>query len=201
MADNRNKRIAKNTMMLYIRMLLLMAVTLYTSRVVLNTLGVSDFGIYNVVGGAVAMFGFLSSSMSTATQRFLSYELGQKEKGDVGRVFCMSINTHWIIAIVIFVLIEIVGVWFLTHKLNIPIERMDAAWWVFQCAAVVFVVNFISIPFTALIIAYEKSCDKPALILQKPNCPFCAFFTLVLCCSQTNGIQRHKRRFRHRKKC
>ncbi len=108
-SSNNNKRIAKNTMMLYIRMLLTMAVSLYTSRIVLNTLGVEDYGIYNVVGGFVAMFGFLNSSMATATQRFLSFEIGRKDSFQTSNVFSMSINMHFIIAFIILLFAETIG--------------------------------------------------------------------------------------------
>ena len=103
MSSENNKRIAKNTAMLYLRMLITMAVSLYTSRVVLNTLGVEDFGIYNVVGGVVTMFSFLNSSMASATQRFLSFELGKKNFEQLRRVFSMSVNIHAIIALVILI--------------------------------------------------------------------------------------------------
>ena len=115
-----NKRIAKNTAMLYIRMLLTMGVSLYTSRVVLNTLGVEDFGIYNVVGGIVVMFSFLNSAMSSATQRYLSFALGQKDYPELKKLFSITVNIHLLIAFAIVVLAETVGLWFLNTELNIP---------------------------------------------------------------------------------
>lgn len=151
-----NKRIAKNTSMLYIRMLLTMAVTLYTSRVILNTLGVEDYGIYNVVGGFVGMLGFLNSSMAVATQRFLSFEIGKKENSQLSRVFSMSMSIHILIAFIILILAETVGIWFVKTQLTIPAERMNAALWVFHFSVLTFVVNVISVPYNATIIAHER---------------------------------------------
>lgn len=151
-----NKRIAKNTAMLYFRMLLTMAVSLYTSRIVLNTLGVEDFGIYNVVGGFVTMFGFLNNSMASATQRFLAFEIGRNDFGQLRKVFSMSVNIHFIIALVILVLAETVGLWFVNTQLTIPPERMEAARWVFQFSIFAFLVNVVSVPYNAAIIAHER---------------------------------------------
>ena len=156
MNTSNNKRIAKNTMMLYIRMLLTMAVTLYTSRVVLNTLGIEDFGIYNVVGGFVAMFGFLNSSMASATQRFLSFEIGRKDNIQLRNVFSMSVNIHFIISFVIFIFAETVGLWFVTTQLSIPAERMLPAQWVYQFSIFALMVNMVSVPYNAIIIAHER---------------------------------------------
>ena len=130
-----------------------MGVSLYTSRIILNTLGVEDFGIYNVVGGIVIMFSFLNSAMSSATQRFLSFELGKKDYTQLKRVFSMSLNIHVIIAFVIFILAETIGLWFLNAKLNIPAERMGAANWVYQFSILAFVVTVVSVPYNAIIIA------------------------------------------------
>ena len=115
-----NKRIAKNTAMLYIRMLLIMAVTLYTSRVVLEVLGVEDFGIYNIVGGVVVLFSFINNAMATATQRFLNFELGRNDIKEVGRVFSMSMTAHISIALLVLLLAETIGLWFLLTQMNIP---------------------------------------------------------------------------------
>ncbi len=150
------KRIAKNTAMLYFRMLLIMAVTLYTSRVVLNTLGVEDFGIFNVVGGIVTMFAFLNSAMSSATQRFLSFELGKQNQVELKRVFSMSVNIHAIIAIAVLILSETIGLWFLNNQLVIPHDRLIAANWVYQFSILSFIVTIISVPYNATIIARER---------------------------------------------
>lgn len=137
-------------------MILTMLVTLYTSRVVLNTLGVEDFGIFNVVGGIVVMFSFLNSAMSSATQRFLSFELGKKNLKQFTKVFSMSINIHALIALIIFVLAETIGLWFVNTYLVIPVERMVAANWVYQCAILSFMVIVMSVPYNASIIAHER---------------------------------------------
>ncbi len=122
-----NKRIAKNALMLYIRMFLTMIVGLYTSRVVLATLGVEDYGIYGVVGGVVAMMGFLNASMSGATSRFLTFELGRGDQKRLADTFSSALIVHIGIAIVVFILAETVGLWFLCNKLVIPVGRMTAA--------------------------------------------------------------------------
>src|SRR5690554_2350927 len=117
-----NKRIAKNTGMLYFRMLLMMIVTLYTSRVILNTLGVEDFGIYNVVAGFVTMLAFVSNAMASATQRFLAFEIGAGNKRELHNVFVMSVNIHFIIAMIILIIAETLGLFFLNTQLTIPVE-------------------------------------------------------------------------------
>ena len=122
-----NKRIAKNTIFLYMRMLLTMAVTLYTSRVVLDVLGVEDFGIYNVVGGVVTMFAFLNGTISGVTQRYITYELGTGNKEKLKIVFSTAMCIHWLIAILILLLAETIGLWFVYNKLVIPDTRMTAA--------------------------------------------------------------------------
>src|SRR5690554_5523626 len=155
-SSSSNKRIAKNTMLLYIRMLLTMAVSLYTSRIVLNTLGIEDYGIYNVVGGFVAMFGFLNSAMATATQRFLSFEIGRKDDIQLSNVFSMSINIHFIIAFIILLFAETIGLWFLNTQLTIPPERIEAAQWVYQFSILTMIVGIVSVPYNAIIIARER---------------------------------------------
>lgn len=158
MSDNsaNSKRIAKNTLLLYVRMILLMLISLYTSRIILNTLGVSDFGIYNAVGGVVAMFSILSSSLSTAISRYITFELGRKDYDRLKKIFSTAINVQCLMAIAIIIIIEIVGIWFLNYKMNIPQERLDAANWVMHCSILVFAVNLISVPYNACIIAHEK---------------------------------------------
>jgi O-antigen/teichoic acid export membrane protein len=151
-----SKRIVKNTGMMYVRMLLIMAVSLYTSRIVLNTLGVIDFGVYNVVGGIVMMFSFLNSSMSSATQRFLSFELGKRDYVRFSKVFSMSVNIHSIIAILIFILAETIGLWFLNAKLVVPAERMVAANWVYQFSVFAIMLSIMNVPYNAVIIAFER---------------------------------------------
>ena len=149
------KRIAKNTMMLYCRMLFSMLVSLYTSRVVLNTLGVEDYGIQNVVGGVVGMFSLLSGSLSAAISRFLTFELGTGDKERLAKVFSTSLVVQVILAIIIVVMIETIGVWFLNHKMVIPEERMFAANWLLQFSILSFAVGLISVPYNASIISHE----------------------------------------------
>lgn len=154
--DLNNKRIAKNTLLLYVRMLLIMVVTLYTSRVVLRTLGVEDYGVYNVVGGIVAMFGFFNSSMATAIQRFLNYEIGCGNTGNLIRIFSVSFFSYCFIAILVVIVAETFGLWFLYNKLVIPAERLNAALWVYQFTIIIFIINLLSVPYNAAIIAHEK---------------------------------------------
>lgn len=156
MTSNNNKRIAKNTLMLYFRMMLTMIVTLYTSRVVLDVLGVEDFGIYDVVGGVAAMFSFLNAAMSSGTQRFLSYELGRNNLEQCKRVFSVTLTIHLGIALAIFFIAQTIGIWFLNHRLNIPSVRMEAAQWVFQLAVLSTLASVVQIPYTASIIAHEQ---------------------------------------------
>lgn len=150
------KRIAKNTFFLYLRSLLTMAISIYTSRIILNTLGVSDFGIYNAVGGMVGMFQMMSATFTSSTQRFISFELGKKKKARTGDVFAVALNIHFLLAFIIFIIMEVIGSWFLNCKMNIPVDRMVAANWVFQCSVATFIINLISIPYNASIIAHEK---------------------------------------------
>lgn len=151
-----NKRIAKNTIMLYIRMFISMLVGLYTSRVVLATLGVEDYGIYGVVGGVVAMMGFLNASMSGATSRFLTFELGRGDKDRLAKTFSSALIVHIAIAIIVFILAETVGLWFLCNKLNIPEGRMEAAHWVYQFSILATMLSITQVPYNATIIAHEK---------------------------------------------
>lgn len=155
-SSKNNKRIAKNTLMLYFRMIFTMLVSLYTSRVVLNVLGIEDFGIYNVVGGAVIMFGFLSGAMSSATQRFLTYDIGQKNHVQLRKTFNAAQIIHIGIAILIILLAETIGLWFVSNKLNLPGVRLEAALWVYHCSVLSFIVTVIQAPYSALIIAHEK---------------------------------------------
>lgn len=150
-----NKRIAKNTLMLYGRMLFSMLVSLYTSRLVLNTLGVEDYGIYNVVGGFVAMFSLISGSLSSSVSRFITFELGRGDKDKLKQIFSTSILIHLALALVIFVLAETVGVWFVYNKMTIPAERLSAAMWVFQASVLNFMFSLWSVPYNATIIAHE----------------------------------------------
>ncbi len=151
-----NKRIAKNTLLLYFRMIFLLIISLYTSRIVLQTLGVEDYGIYNVVGGVVTMFAFLNNAMGSATQRFLNFDLAQNNDQALKETFNTALIVHFLIALLVIILSETIGLWFLYEKMVIPNERMTAAFWVFQCAIFIMAVNIISVPYNAVIIAHEK---------------------------------------------
>lgn len=154
--SNSNKRIAKNTLLLYFRMFFIMAVSLFTSRVILNTLGVEDYGIYNVVGGVVAMFGFINGSMSSATQRYITFALGKGDEKRLQTVFSTTLQIHALIAFLTVILGETIGLWFLYNKMQIPADRMEAAFWVLQCSIASTVVMIVSVPYNAGIIAHEK---------------------------------------------
>ena len=150
------KRIAKNTFFLYLRSILVMAVSIYSSRVILQQLGVQDYGIYNVVGGVVGMFSMFSATFVSVTQRFLSYSLGSGTLNDTREVFSISVRIHLILAITLFLIVELIGGWYLENHMNIPIDRISAAYVVFHVSNLTFIINLISIPYNALIIAKEE---------------------------------------------
>lgn len=150
------KRIAKNAIFLYLRMFFSMAVTLFTSRIVLQTLGVMDYGILNVVGGVIVMFSFLNESMSGCTNRFLSFELGRKDYVRLQEVFSSALTIHILIALVIFVLGETVGLWFLREKLVIPSDRMFAANIIYQITIISSMIGVTQVPYNAMIMANER---------------------------------------------
>ena len=150
------KTIAKNTIFLYIRMLFNMAVALYTSRKILEVLGVEDFGIYNLVAGVVVLFSFLNNSMTAATQRYINVEKVIGGTEGVNKIFNISIINHILIAIIIFILSESIGWWFLNNKLNIPIGKESLANTVFQISIIITMVDIVRIPFNSIIIAYER---------------------------------------------
>jgi O-antigen/teichoic acid export membrane protein len=154
--DSNNKRIAKNTLLLYFRMLFLMLISLYTSRVILNALGVEDYGIYNVVGGIVTMFSLLSGTLSASITRFITYELGAGDGKKLKKIFSCSVTIQIILSIILIILAETVGLWFLNEKIVIPESRMTAANWCYHLSVVTFVINLICIPYNATIIAHEK---------------------------------------------
>lgn len=155
-ADPNNRRIAKNTIFLYFRMLLTIGISLYTSRVVLEQLGENDYGIYGVVGGVVTMFSIISASLSSAIGRFITYELGKENSERLKVLFSTSM---WILiglGIIIVLLLETGGVWFLNCRMNINPSRLTAANWVLQCSTLNFLVNMLSVPYNAAIIAHER---------------------------------------------
>lgn len=151
-----NKRIAKNTLLLYFRMLLTMAISLYTSRAILQVLGVDDFGIYNVVGGVVAMFGFINGAMTSAVQRYITFAQGSGTLAEQQKVFSCSVNVQACIALIITVLAETIGLWFFYNKMVIPADRMMAAFWVYQASIASSIVLVMTVPYNASIIAHER---------------------------------------------
>ena len=151
-----SKRLAKNTLLLYMRTLLIMAITLYTSRVILDTLGIEDYGVYQIVGGFVSFFSIISGTLIATTQRYLTFELGKQEKSDPKLIFGAAMTIHFVLVIILFLLLESIGLWFLNHKLNIPFDRISAANWVFQFSIFSFLVGVLSSPYNAVIIAHEK---------------------------------------------
>lgn len=153
--SSNNKRIAKNTMFMYIRMLVLLVISLYTSRIVINALGVENYGIYNVVGGVIVLFSFINSAMATGTQRHLSYELG-KEDGNVSKVFSACLYIHVCMAFILFILAETVGLWFLNAKMQFPSDRVFAANVVYQISIASAMMGMVRVPYDAAIIAWER---------------------------------------------
>lgn len=154
-SDN-NKRIAKNTLFLYLRMFVMMVTALFTSRIVLDVLGVADYGLNNVIGGVVVLFSFLNAALLSATQRYLNFHLGRQDYKQTNVVFCMSMNTYFLLSVLVVVLGETIGLWFVNTQLNIPSERMYAAQWVYQFTLLQFIINLLRVPYNASIIAYER---------------------------------------------
>lgn len=154
--SSNNRRIAKNTLLLYIRMMFLMLVNLYTSRVILRILGVDDYGIYNAVGGIVLMLSFLNSALSNGTSRFITYELGKKDCSCLNIIFCTVLNAHLLLAIIVVLIAETVGLWFVTNKLGLAADRFNAALLVYHFSVLTSVATITQVPYTATIIAHEK---------------------------------------------
>lgn len=158
MTDNaaNNKRIAKNTLLLYFRMLLLMLVNLYTSRVILRILGVEDYGIYNAVGGIVLMLSFLNSALSSGSSRFITFELGKKDHSKLNTTFCTILNAHLSLAFIIIFVAETAGLWFVSNKLGLSPERHDAALFAYHFSVLSSMATITQVPYTATIIAHER---------------------------------------------
>lgn len=154
-AQNTN-RIAKNTILLYIRLLFGMIVALYTGRVIVSALGIVDVGVYDVVGGFVGFFSIVSSSLSASVSRFLTYELGKGDKDNLKSVFATSLIIHIGLAIIVFILCETIGLYAVNHIMEIPPDRLVAANWIFQFSIITFVLGLIQVPYTAVIVAHEK---------------------------------------------
>ncbi len=154
-SDN-NKRIAKNTLFLYLRMFVIMLTALFTSRIVLDVLGAADYGLNNVIGGVVVLFSFLNAALLSATQRYINFYLGKQDYKQTNIVFCMSMNTYLLLSILVVILGETIGMWFVNTQLNIPQDRVYAAQWVYQFTLLQFVINLLRVPYNASIIAYER---------------------------------------------
>lgn len=155
-SESTNKRIAKNTLLLYVRMLLTMAIGLYTSRVVLAELGISDYGLYSVVGGIATMFTFINGALNAGTQRFLTFELGRGNIVQLKKIFSTAIVIYTFLALLILFLAETVGLWFLLNKMNFEPGRLNAAIWVYQFSIIACMVSIIQVPFMAALVAHEK---------------------------------------------
>lgn len=175
-----NKRIAKNTLLLYLRMIFMMVVTLYTSRVVLATLGEADYGIYSVVGGFIIMFGFLNSAMSSATSRYLTFALGKGMLSEQRKVFSTSVQIHLAIALLVVLLCETAGLWFLEHYIVVDASRRDAAFWVFQCSVLTMSCSIVNVPFNAAIIANERMSAFAYISIAEVSLKLLVVYLLVL---------------------
>lgn len=151
-----NKRIAKNTLYLYLRMLFVMGISLYTVRAILDILGVVDYGIYNVVGGVVTMFAFMNKTLSTSSQRYFSVALAKDDQVGLKRVFSLNLSVFSLIGIIIFVLLETIGLWFVNNKMTIPDDRLFAANVVYQLSILSMLFHIVMIPYMAMVIAHEK---------------------------------------------
>lgn len=179
MGQDKSKVLAKNIGFLYLRMFVIMFVSLFTSRIVLKTLGFEDFGIYSVVNSVVVFFSFLQHALRNATSRYITYELGTGDKDRLQKIYSMAINSHLLLALILFVGLEIGGVWFLNHKLNIPSERLDAANWAFQFALINFCVSIIRTPWEANIVAHEKFNFYAIISIIQVTLNLIAVFILV----------------------
>lgn len=173
-----NKRLAKNTIVLYLRMLFMMVLQLYTSRLVLQALGVENFGIYNVVGGVIAMLNFVNMSLSNANSRFIAVEIGSENRNGLKKLFSCIMSIHWFFAAIILLLSETIGLWFIMTKLVIPEERLTAAIWVYQSAVLSSIITIISSPYNGLIIAHEKMSAFAAISIFETVAKF--FVAIVL---------------------
>lgn len=151
-----NKRIAKNTAFLYVRTLVILFISFYTSRIVLDQLGDSDFGLYNVVGSLVMLFTFIQGSLTSTISRFFSFEIGGGNKESLNKVFCTAMNVHIIYAVIVFLLAETIGLWYVQNKMVIPMERITAATTVYHISTLSAVITILTVPFSAMIIAQEK---------------------------------------------
>ena len=174
-------RIAKNTLLLYLRMLFQLGIALYTSRAVLNALGVIDFGIYNVVGGIIVIFSFLNNAMASSTQRFLVYHLGTNDSRKLKQIFSSAIIIHFVMAVVVVGLAEIMGLWFLQAKMIIPMERLEVAKWVFHLSVISSAITILSVPYNAAIIANERMGAFAAISIIETLLKLCVAIFISFC--------------------
>ena len=151
-----NKRIAQNTILLYIRMLVMMFIGLFTSRIILQALGVSDLGLYSVCGGVVALFSFISGTLASGTQRFISFGIGEGDLEKLKKTFSCAMSLHLLIAVIIFIIGETLGVWYVYNKLNVDPGRIEAAFWCYQFSLITALISIIQTPFNGAMIAHEK---------------------------------------------
>ena len=179
-ASVNNRRIAKNTLFLYFRMILVMGVSLYTSRIILEALGVNDYGIYNVVGGIVALFSLISGSLSAAIARFLTFELGTGNKRNLEIIFSTSLSIQLCLSAVVVLLCGTIGYWFLNTRMNIAPDSIPAANVVLPCSTLTFVINLISVPYNALIIAHEKMSAFAYVSIVEVSLKLGASFILLI---------------------
>lgn len=175
-----NKRLAKNTLLLYVRMLFLMCISLYTSRIILNALGVEDYGIYNAVGGFVSLFSLISASLTVSISRFITFELGKGNRDKLKRIFTTSINVEIILCIIIALFGETIGLWFLQEKMVIPEERRIAALIVYQLSLVTLFIDLVSIPYNAAIIAYERMSAFAYISIIEALWKLCVCYILLV---------------------
>ena len=192
--QDRSKKIATNTLLLYFRMLVVLVVALYTSRVILHSLGASDYGIYNVVGGVITMMSFLNGALSSGTNRFLTYELGVGNVDNLKKTFSCALNLHICVAIIAIIVGETFGLWLFYEKLIIPDNRMGAAMWVYQLSILTIIFVFTQVPYNAAIIAHEnmkiyayvglyEACSKLfiAFLIQISPIDNLVFYAILLC--------------------
>lgn len=155
MSSEDSKRIAKNTLFLYVRMILILTVSLYTSRIVLKILGESDFGVYNVVGGVIILFTFITQALASGTQRFITFEIG-KPNGSLSKIFNVCLNIHFGLCLLLIIVGETIGLWFINSKMNFPLNSLNAVNWVYQITLLSCIVTIVRFPYNAMVIAYEK---------------------------------------------
>lgn len=151
-----NKRIARNTMMLYIRTILVMLISLYMSRIILEVLGINDYAIYQVVGGMVSMFSIISSSLSVSISRHITYEIGHGDKIKLRNIFSTAVTIQIFLAIIVAIACEIISIWFIDSKMQVPPDKVIATKWVLQCTIVTFCFSLLSVPYNACIVAHER---------------------------------------------